>query len=56
MYLFHASTCFEQQVLIIRRTNLYQYIIWYNTLWWVTDVPVLTGRSERHEINKETSS
>jgi hypothetical protein len=36
MYLFHASTCFEQQVLIIRRTNLYQYIIWYNTLWWVT--------------------
>jgi hypothetical protein len=23
MYLFHASTCFEQQVLIIRRVNLY---------------------------------
>jgi hypothetical protein len=22
MYLFHASTCFEQQVLIIRRANL----------------------------------
>jgi hypothetical protein len=38
MYLFHASTCFEQQVLIIRRAKLYQYIIWYNTLWWVTDV------------------
>jgi hypothetical protein len=36
MYLFHAFTCFEQQVLIIRRTNLCQYIIWYNTLWWVT--------------------
>jgi hypothetical protein len=36
MYLFHASTCFEQQVLIIRRAKLYQYIIWYNTLWWVT--------------------
>jgi hypothetical protein len=35
MYLFHASTCFEQQVLIIRRTKLCQYI-WYNTLWWVT--------------------
>jgi hypothetical protein len=33
---FHASTCFEQQVLIIRRTNLYRYIVWYNTLWWVT--------------------
>jgi hypothetical protein len=32
MYLFHAFTCFEQQVLIIRRTSLYQYIIWYNTL------------------------
>jgi hypothetical protein len=32
MYLFHACTCFEQQVLIIRRANLYQYIIWYNTL------------------------
>jgi hypothetical protein len=23
MYLFHASTCFEQQVLIIRRAKLY---------------------------------
>jgi hypothetical protein len=32
-YLFHFSTCFVQQVLIIRRTNLCQYIIWYNTLW-----------------------
>jgi hypothetical protein len=40
MYLFHASTCFEQQVLIIRRTNLYQYVIWYNTLRWVTEVSV----------------
>jgi hypothetical protein len=36
MYLFYASTCFEQQVLIIRRSRLYQYIIWYNTLWWQT--------------------
>jgi hypothetical protein len=36
MYLFHASTCFEQQVLIIRTTNLCQYIIWYNTLSQVT--------------------
>jgi hypothetical protein len=36
MYLFHASTCFEQQVLIIRRIKLCQYIIWYNTVWWVT--------------------
>jgi hypothetical protein len=36
MYLFHASTCFKQQVLIIRRTNLCQYIIWYNTFWWVS--------------------
>jgi hypothetical protein len=39
-------------VLIIRRANLYQYIIWYNTLWWVTDVPVkrflLTGTSDSH--------
>jgi hypothetical protein len=26
MYLFHASTCFEQQVLIIRRIKLCQYI------------------------------
>jgi hypothetical protein len=34
-YLFHAFTCFEQQVLIIRRTKLCQYIIWYKTLWWV---------------------
>ena len=32
MYLFHASACFEQQVLIIRRIKLRQYIIWYNTL------------------------
>jgi hypothetical protein len=32
MYLFHASTCFEQQVIIIRRIKLCQYIIWYNTL------------------------
>jgi hypothetical protein len=29
----YASTCFEQQVLIIRRARLYWYIIWYNTLW-----------------------
>jgi hypothetical protein len=36
MCLFHASTCFEQQVLIIRRANLCQYIIWYNTHWWVS--------------------
>jgi hypothetical protein len=41
MYLFHACTCFEQQVFIIRRTSLYHYIIWYNTLWWVTDQSVL---------------
>jgi hypothetical protein len=39
MYLFHASTCFEQQVLIIRRTNLCQYIIWYNSGGWLSDVP-----------------
>jgi hypothetical protein len=32
MYVFHASTCFEQQVLIIRRIKLCQCIIWYNTL------------------------
>jgi hypothetical protein len=32
MYLFHASTCSEQQVLIIRRIKFYQYITWYNTL------------------------
>jgi hypothetical protein len=32
MYLFHAPTCFEQQVLIIRRIKLCQYINWYNTL------------------------
>jgi hypothetical protein len=25
----YASTCFEQQVLIIRRAKLYYYIIWY---------------------------
>jgi hypothetical protein len=31
MYLFHASTCYEQQVLIIRRIKLCQYIIWFNT-------------------------
>jgi hypothetical protein len=40
-------------VLIIRRTSVYQYIIWYNTLWWVTDVPVkrsflLTGTVDSH--------
>jgi hypothetical protein len=35
MCLFHASTCFEQQALIIRKTSLCQYIMWYNTLWWV---------------------
>jgi hypothetical protein len=32
MYLFHASTCSEQQVPIIRRITLCQYIIWYSTL------------------------
>jgi hypothetical protein len=32
VYLFHASTRFEEQVLIIRRIKLCQYIIWYNTL------------------------
>jgi hypothetical protein len=36
MHLFHASTRFEQQVLIIRRIKLCQYIIWYNTLYWLT--------------------
>jgi hypothetical protein len=49
MYLFYASTCFKQQVLIIRRAKLYQYIIWYNTLWWVTDVPDLTGTTVTHQ-------
>jgi hypothetical protein len=29
MHLFRASTCFEQQVLIIRRIKSCQYIIWY---------------------------
>ena len=28
MYLFHACTCFEQQVLIIRRVKLCLYIKW----------------------------
>jgi hypothetical protein len=32
MFLFHASTCFEQQVLIIRRIKICQEIIWYNPL------------------------
>jgi hypothetical protein len=41
MYLFHAPTCFEQQVLIVRRAKLCQYIIWYNTLWSVTHQSVL---------------
>ena len=31
-FYFYASTCFEQQVLIIRRFSLYQYTIWYNIL------------------------
>jgi hypothetical protein len=44
MYLFYASTYFEQQVLIIRRAELYQYIIWYNTFWWVT--VCLAGQEE----------
>jgi hypothetical protein len=46
MYLFHACTCIEQQVLIIRRNNLCQYIIWYNTLWWVT--VRRAGQEDRH--------
>jgi hypothetical protein len=29
---FSASTCFKRQALIIRREQLYQYILWYNTL------------------------
>jgi hypothetical protein len=47
MYLFPASTCFEQQVLIIRRAKLYYYIIWYNTLWWVTVWPA--GQTVTHQ-------
>jgi hypothetical protein len=31
VYLFQASTCFEQKVLIIRRIKLCQYTTWYNT-------------------------
>ena len=31
-FYFYTSTCFEQQVLIIRRFSLYQYTIWYNIL------------------------
>jgi hypothetical protein len=56
MYLFHASTCFEQQVLIIRRTNLCQHIIWYNTLWWVTDVPVFCTRINKERRKNETKT
>jgi hypothetical protein len=29
---FSTSTCFKRQALIIRREQLYQYILWYNTL------------------------
>jgi hypothetical protein len=29
---FSTSNCFKRQVLIIRREQLYQYILWYNTL------------------------
>jgi hypothetical protein len=32
MYLFSTSTCFKRQALIIRREQLYQYILWCNTL------------------------
>jgi hypothetical protein len=38
---FSTSTCFRRQVLIIRRQQLYQYILWYNTL-------VLTSTSDSH--------
>jgi len=30
MSLFHASTCFENYVLINRRSKLYLYSIWYH--------------------------
>ena len=48
LYLFYATTCFEKQVLIIRRIKLCQYIIWYNTFYWVGDcVPVSTQSPTR---------
>ena len=63
VYLFHASTCFDQQVLIIRKTNLYQYIIWYNTLWWVAvwwagqeESYVVISRNVHIEISCEMKS
>ena len=31
-FYFYTSTCFEQQLLIIRRFSRYQYTIWYNIL------------------------
>jgi hypothetical protein len=34
--MFRATSAHHQE------GQLYQYIIWYNTLWWVTDVAVKT--------------
>jgi hypothetical protein len=38
---FSTSTCFKRQALIIRREQLYQNILWYNTLArWLSEVLV----------------
>jgi hypothetical protein len=38
---FSTSTCFKRQALVIRREQLYQYILWYNTLArWLSGVVV----------------
>jgi hypothetical protein len=36
MYLFHFSTCFEQPSARHPENQLYQYIIWYMSLWQMT--------------------
>jgi hypothetical protein len=33
IYLFHISTCFEQPSAHHQANQLYQYIIWYISLW-----------------------
>ena len=45
--LFHASTCFEHHVLIVRRSKIVLYSLWYHhTYRWPSHAQVERGLSQ----------
>jgi hypothetical protein len=55
IYLFHFSTCFEQPSAHHQENQLYQYIIWYISLWQMTVRYAGQEGTDRHTRQSSTT-